>query len=110
MDLCRIVIYCESDCRKYFPFYPKPKSGSAYAFKLDLIVLLIPECRIENDKVKIVTKEGKKLEIDIIDLVADLIDHESMHMILYHLEGYLASKKLESLNNLLRHFFRSLHE
>ena len=110
MDLCRIVVYCESDYCKYFPFYPKPESGAEYAFKLDLIVLLIPKCRVENDKVKIVTKEGKNLEIDISDLVADLIDHESIHMILYHLEGYLASKKLESLNNLLRHFFRSLHE
>ena len=105
MDLCRIVVYCESDYCKYFPFYPKPESGAAYAFKLDLIVLLIPKCRVENDKVKIVTKEGKNLEIDISDLVADLIDHESIHMILYHLEGYLVSKKLESLNNLLRHFF-----
>lgn len=108
-DLCRIVVYCESDFHKHFPFYPRPESGAAYAFKLDLIVLLIPEYRVdvdgrkikavENDKVK-VEIEGKHLEIDISDLVADLIDHESKHMILYHFEGYSASEKLESLDSL----------
>ena len=109
-DLCRMVVYCESDFRKHFPFYPRPESGAAYAFKLDLIVLLIPEYRVdmngrkikvvENGKVKIVAKEGKHLEIDICDLVADLIDHESMHMILHHLEGYSVSEKLESLDSI----------
>ncbi|MDH5753673.1 MAG: hypothetical protein OEY95_00470 [Candidatus Bathyarchaeota archaeon] len=108
-DLCRIVVYCESDFHKHSPFYPRPESGAAYAFKLDLIVLLIPEYRVdvngrkikvvENDNVKI-EKEGIHLEIDISDLVADLIDHESMHMILYHLEGYSVSEKLESLDSL----------
>ena len=105
MDLCRIVLYCEFDYCKYFPLYPKPKNGAEYAFKLDLIVLLIPECRVKNNKVKIVTKEGKELEIDVSDLVADLIDHESLHMILYYLEGYSASKKLDTLDNVLRNFF-----
>jgi hypothetical protein len=105
VDLCRIVPYCESDYYAYFPLYPKPKKGAEYAFKLDLIVLLIPEYRVENDKVKIVDNEGKKLEINVSDLVADLIDHESLHMILYHFEGYSASEKLDNLDNLLRLFF-----
>jgi hypothetical protein len=108
-DLSRIVIYCESDFHKHYPFYPRPERFSEYAWKLDLIVLLVPEYRVdvngrkikvvENDKVKIVTKAGKHLKIDIIDLIADLIDHESMHMILYHLEGYLASEKLDNLDS-----------
>lgn len=114
------MVYCESDFHKYFPFYPRPKSGAAYAFELDLIVLLIPEYRVdmkgreikvvENDKVKI-EKEGKHLEIAISDLVADLIDHESMHMILHHLEGRLVSKKLDGLDSLddFRLLKRKLH-
>jgi len=110
-DLCRIEAYCESDWYKYHPFYPKPKSGAEYAFRLDLIVLLIPEDRVDvKGKVKICI-EGKHLEINISDLVADLIDHESMHMILYHLEGYSVSEKLESLDSLddFRLLKRKLH-
>jgi len=98
-DLCRIVVFNESDFGKYFPFYPKPESGSAYAWKLDLIVLLIPEYRVENNKAKIII-ERKQLEIDIVDLIVDLVDHECMHMILYHLEGVMACKKLDGLTDL----------
>lgn len=76
------------------------KGNNIQVSEIDRIELNIPSRYVNsNCKFKVMIK-GNAIELELIDAINDLLDHEILHMLLYHIGELEACKNLDAIQGI----------
>jgi hypothetical protein len=75
----------------------------------EAIYLFCPKDFVSSDGEKITFKyRGKSIKGNLVDLISELLGHETLHMLLHHLIGLNACTQLNNIDDYIRDDFKDI--